>query len=95
MQLVPLKCSQCGGQLNEDTFTCKSCGTSFVSKLGNLTFIQVEVGDATYEEVNRTLKMLKESVEYAIGKEEKIIYVPTRLGVGNITVKQYKFLKEE
>lgn len=95
MKLLPLQCSQCGGQLDPDTFTCKSCGTSFVSKLGNITFVQIEVGDMDVCQINSYINNLKKSIEESIGVEEKIIYIPTRHGVGNITVKQYKFLKEE
>lgn len=94
MKLLPLVCSQCGGQLDPETFTCKSCGTSFVSKLGNLTFIQVEVGDMASQLVQRYMVKIQQEIKANVGEGEKFVLIPTRNGVGNVTVKQFKYLKE-
>jgi len=94
MKLLPLVCSQCGGHLDPETFTCKSCGTSFVSKLGNLTFIQVEVGDMAFNQVNMYMEKIQQEIKANVGEDEKFIILPTRNGMGAVTVKQFKYLKE-
>ena len=94
MKLLPLVCSQCGGQLDPETFTCKSCGTSFVSKLGNLTFIQVEVGNMATQLTQSYMKELQQAIKANVGEGEKFVLIPTRNCVGAVTVKQCRYIKE-
>lgn len=91
-----LTCNCCGGQIDKETMTCKSCGTTYLQTSGKIITVNIEVGDMPLCEVNHRIKGIRDIIESSkvIKEDECVIYNVTRNGVGKITIDTVALTKE-
>lgn len=87
MRLKPLTCICCGGQLEQETMTCKSCGNTYLKLNDKTTIIEVEMKDSSYCEVESFIRQLRDRINSVTDKEEQILLIPVRNGKGAINIK--------
>jgi hypothetical protein len=85
--LLNMNCSNCGGVIDPETMTCKSCGTPYLIKTnGKVHILQIEVGDMPRSEVERLMYHYQVALKSALSKETKVMLVPIRNGQGSVTI---------